>query len=89
MILFLIATEYFFEDLVAKYHTPGYDLDDPEGGLYQFAAYHLLEGRYFLDAFQGNSNYNSYAVYPVAVNVGIDIRINPGVDSFREEIIRH
>ena len=76
-----------FEDLVSKYHTPGYDLDDPEGGLYQFAAYHLLEGRYFLDAFEGSSNYNSYAVYPVTIGVGIDIRINTGVEIFREEII--
>ena len=73
---------FTFEDLVAKYHTPGYALDDPEGGLYQFAAYHLLEGRYFLDAFTGNSNYNSFALYPVSINAGIDIKINIGVDSF-------
>lgn len=77
---------FTFDDLVDKYHTPEYELDDPDGGLYQFAAYHLLEGRYFLDAFQGSSNYNTYAVYPVAVNAGIDIRLNPGVDSFRVDI---
>ncbi|MCP4312465.1 MAG: fasciclin domain-containing protein [Bacteroidetes bacterium] len=75
-----------FDDLLERYHTPGYELDDPEGGLYQFAAYHLLEGRYFLDAFQGSSNYNSYAVYPVYITSKLDIRINPGVDSFRFEI---
>lgn len=75
-----------FEDLLEKVHSPGYDLDDPEGGLYQFAAYHLLEGRYFLDAFEGSSNYNSYAVYPVAISAGIDIRLNTGVDTFRMEI---
>ena len=77
---------FTFDDLVDQVHTPGYELDDPDGGLYQFAAYHLLEGRYFLDAFEGNSNYNSYAVYPVAISAGIDIRLNPGVDSFRLEI---
>lgn len=75
-----------FDDLVDRVHTPGYDLDDPEGGLYQFAAYHMLEGRYFLDAFEGSSNYNSYAVYPVAISAGLDIRINTGVDTFRVEI---
>jgi len=75
------------DDLVDHYHSPGYELDDPDGGLYQFAAYHMLEGRYFLDAFQGSSNYNSYAVYPVYVTAGLDIRINPGVDSFRLEIV--
>jgi len=77
---------YTFDDLVDRYHTPGYELDDPDGGLYQFAAYHLLEGSYFLDAFEGSSNYNSYAVYPVAVSAGLDIKINTGVDSFRIEI---
>jgi len=46
----------------------------------------MLEGRYFLDAFQGASNYNSYAVYPVAINAGLNIKINTGVDSFRFEI---
>ncbi len=73
---------FTFEDLVAKYHTPGYALNDPDGGLYQFAAYHLLEGRYFLDDFSGSSNYNTYALYPVSITAGLDIRINTGVDSF-------
>ena len=77
---------FSIEDLIDRVHTPGYELNDPEGGLYQFAAYHMLEGRYFLDAFQGASNYNSYAVYPVAINAGLEIRINAGVDSFRFEI---
>ena len=74
---------FSFEDLVDRVHTPGYELNDPEGGLYQFAAYHMLEGRYFLDAFEGSSNYNSYAVYPVSINAGLEIKINAGVDSFR------
>jgi uncharacterized surface protein with fasciclin (FAS1) repeats len=74
---------YTFDDLVDRVHTPGYELDDPDGGLYQFAAYHLLEGSYFLDAFEGSSNYNSYAVYPVSVSAGLDIRLNAGVDTFR------
>ena len=75
-----------FEDLVDLVHTPGYELDDPEGGLYQFAAYHLLEGSWFLDAFEGSSNYNSYALYPVSVTAGLDIKLNIGVDSFGIEI---
>lgn len=75
-----------FEDLVDQVHTPGYELDDPDGGLYQFAAYHMLEGRYFLDAFEGSSNYNSYAVYPVSISAGLQIKINAGVDTFRVEI---
>jgi uncharacterized surface protein with fasciclin (FAS1) repeats len=72
-----------FDDLVEKYHTPGRELDDPEGGLYQFTAYHMLKRRWFLDDFADRIIYNSYAVYPLDIDAtGLDIKINPGVDSF-------
>ena len=72
-----------FDDLVDRFHTPGRELDDPDGGLYQFAAYHMLKESWFLDDFEDRSNYNSYAVYPVDIDAqGLDIKINPGVDSF-------
>ena len=74
------------DELVEKYASPGLSLSDPDNLLYQFAAYHILEGSYFLDAFEGSGNYNSYAVYPVHVSSGFDIKINPGVDSFGYQI---
>jgi len=74
------------EDLVSKYATPGLEYPDPENLLYQFAAFHLLEGSYFLDEFTGLSNYNSYAIYPVSISSGLEIKINTGVDSFGYEI---
>jgi len=70
------------DDLVEKYASPGLDYTDPDNLLYQLAAYHLLEGSYFLDAFEGSSNYNSYAVYPVNISAGLEIKVNPGVDTF-------
>lgn len=75
------------EDLVSRYGTPGLDPGDQENGLYQFAAYHILEGSYFLDEFTGSTNYNTYANFPVNINAGLDLKINQGVDTFRYEII--
>ncbi|MCP4313044.1 MAG: fasciclin domain-containing protein [Bacteroidetes bacterium] len=73
-------------DLIERYGTPGMERDDENSGLYQFAAYHILEGQYFLDAFQGSSNYNTYTTAPVNINGGFYIRINTGVDIFGIEV---
>ncbi|MDX9882114.1 MAG: fasciclin domain-containing protein [Prolixibacteraceae bacterium] len=75
------------DDLLNKYGTVGLPATDPDNELYQFAAYHLLEGSYFLDEFTGSTNYNTYANYPVNINAGLNIRINQGVDTFRYELI--
>jgi len=69
-------------DLVEKYGTPGMSPDDVENRLYEFAAYHILEGQYFLDAFQGSRNYNTYTTAPVNISGGFSIRINTGADVF-------
>lgn len=73
---------FSLNDLINKYNSPGKPYNDPDNGLYQFAAYHLLEGSYFLDEFEGSMNYNTYANFPVQINAGMDIRINQGVDTF-------
>ena len=70
------------DDVIAKYNTEGMDYTDPDNGLYQFAAYHVIDGQYFLDDFEDVSNYNTFAVYPVSVNADLDIQINTGVDTF-------
>ena len=76
-----------FEELAGTYGTPGLEWTDPNNGLYQFAAYHVLEGSYFLDEFSGSSNYNTFASFPVSINAsGIDIMINTGVDTFGLEV---
>ena len=73
------------DDLINKYATPGLDPSDVNNGLFQFTAYHLLEGSYFLDEFT-NQNYNTYANYPVSINSSMEIRINQGVDTFGIQI---
>jgi len=50
------------------------DVDNP---LYQYAAYHILENLHFLDAFI-TSNYNTFATFPVRIDAGLELRINPG-----------
>ncbi len=72
-----------FNDLNERFGTPGLEPDNPANGLYLFAAYHILEGSYFLDAFVGSRNYNTFTLAPVAINSGYDIKINTGVDTFQ------
>jgi uncharacterized surface protein with fasciclin (FAS1) repeats len=70
-----------FNDLVERYGSSGLPLTDYENGLYQFAAYHIMEGSYFLDKFDETSNYNTYANFPVQVATDLEIMINPGKDT--------
>lgn len=70
------------DDLIAKYNTPGTQYTDPENGLYQFAAYHILEGSHFLVDFDNNRNYNTLASFPISVQAGLEVQINTGVDTF-------
>src|SRR4030042_3630532 len=74
------------DDLINKYSTPGMELTNSDNDLYQFAAYHILEGSYFLDEFEGKRNYNSYANYPLSISAGLDICINFGADTFAIQI---
>jgi uncharacterized surface protein with fasciclin (FAS1) repeats len=74
------------EDLITRYATPDVDFTSPENGLYQFAAYHILEGSYFLADFDQSGNYNTYANSPMRLVAGLEVMINPGVDTFRLEI---
>ena len=74
------------EDLEDAYKSPGIPVTDPDNELYQFAAYHVLEDEYFLADFTESRNYNTYANAPVYIAAGLEVRINPGVDTFRMEI---
>lgn len=73
-----------FEDLVEAFSPDRDDYTDPSNGLYRFAAYHILEGIYYLDDFEGTTaNYNTMTVYPVRINgETLELKINPGVTVF-------
>jgi uncharacterized surface protein with fasciclin (FAS1) repeats len=52
---------------------------NPDNPLYQFAAYHILENRYFLDGIDVEyTNYNTFANYPVNMKSSLDIMVNKG-----------
>lgn len=72
---------FTIDDLIDKYNTQGMELNDIENEFYQFLAYHILEGSYFLDEFVNTRNYNTFANFPVQISAGIEIKINPGKDT--------
>lgn len=55
--------------------------------VYQFAAYHVLEGRYFLDNFEGSTNYNTFASLPVHIGAGLQIKINTNPNRVFDTIV--
>ena len=71
-------------DLKERYSPEQTNYSSYSNGLYQFMAYHIIEGKQFLNSFEGkNTNYNTYASLPLSINAtGIDIKINAGVDVF-------
>lgn len=68
-------------DLIDRYASPGLPLTDYENEFYQFMAYHIMEGSYFLDEFDQTNNYNTYANSPIQVAIDLEIKINPGKDT--------
>ncbi len=72
------------DDLKEKYSPNRQDYTASSNGLFQFVAYHILLGSYFLNNFEGiNTNYNTYATSPVSLNAaGLDFKINEGVAIF-------
>ncbi len=74
------------DDLIAKYATDNVPYTNRENGLYQFVAYHILEGEYFLADFDVTRNYNTYAYAPVNIVADLEVKINPGTDTLRLEI---
>jgi len=71
------------QDLIDLYGNNSSDYRDIENPIYQFAAYHILDGSIFLaDLEDGRFNYASYASLPVQIDNRIDIRINSGVEVF-------
>lgn len=51
--------------------------------LYKFAAYHIIGGEFYLnDLHWGNQGYRTLGNEPVRINLGFEIRINPGIDIY-------
>jgi len=70
------------EDLIKRVATPEIPYSDLSNFFYQFTAYHILYGDFYLnDFYEGNEKYWTMGNEPVMISVGLEIRINPGVDT--------
>lgn len=71
------------DDLVKRVATPGLSLSNNMNSFYLYTAYHFVGGELYLNDFNwGNGNYATLANTPLTVNVGLEIRINPGIDVY-------
>lgn len=75
---------FSIDDLKNMYSPESQDYKDYSNGLYQFMSYHLIEGKKFLNDFEGvNTNYNTYASLPIRIDgTGLDLKLNSGVETF-------
>lgn len=75
------------EDLIDRIATPGIPYTDRENSFYQFVAYHFMRDEFYLnDLYLGNEEYRTLGDERVTFDVGFDIKINPGVDTFQIDI---
>jgi hypothetical protein len=71
------------DDLIDRIATPGMLLTNRNNAFYLFAAHHFLRGEFYLNDFNwGNSQYTTLATRPLTIHVGVEIKINPGVDTY-------
>ena len=75
------------QDLISRVATPGLPLNNKQNSFYRFAGYHIVGGEYYMNDFDwGSKKYTTMASTPLTIDVGIKIRINPGVDIYEIEI---
>jgi uncharacterized surface protein with fasciclin (FAS1) repeats len=71
------------EDLANRIATPGLPYSDLKNSFYQFTAYHILRGELYLNDFAwGNKKYRTLSTVLLSINVGFEIQINPGIDTY-------
>jgi uncharacterized surface protein with fasciclin (FAS1) repeats len=74
---------YSVDDLVSRIATPGMSVTNRENAFYKFTGYHIVGGEYFLNDLKwGNNNYITLDSRKLVIDVGMDIRINPGIDTY-------
>lgn len=72
------------DDLIAVISPDNSDYTNSSNRLYNYVAYHFLQGMYFLDDYTDeNTNYNTLSEIPLNINGrGLEIKINPGKEVF-------
>lgn len=82
--VFASAGMHDLQDLVDRFSPDDDNFSSEENGLYNFAAYHLIEGVYYLDDFEEKRKlYNTKAIYPLDIDgLSLVMKINAGVSHF-------
>lgn len=71
------------QDLISRIATPGVSLTNTTNRFYQFAAYHIVNGEYYMNDFLwGNNNYATLSGQRLTINVGQEVKINQGVITY-------
>jgi len=75
---------YNVNDLVKRIATPGLAVSDRNNAFYLFTAYHFVGGDYYMNDFNwGYAKYTTLATgKPISVNVGVNVQINEGIDTY-------
>lgn len=75
------------EDLISRIATPGVPLTTIANSFYQFTAYHILSGEYFMnDFYWGSHDYLTLSGQLITIYVGQQVKINTGVDTYGRTI---
>lgn len=71
------------QDLINRIATPGMSYSNKANSFYKFTGYHLVGGEFYLnDLYWGNKKYTTLASVPLMIDVGVEIKINPGIDNY-------
>ncbi len=71
------------EELKARIATPGMSLSNVNNDFFLFTAYHFVGGEYYLNDFSwGNRYYQTMAGKLLPINIGVEVKINQGVDNY-------
>lgn len=78
---------YTVDDLFERVVPPGDEYTNRTIAFNRFAAYHIMKGEYYLnDLYWGKEEYQTLASIPIVIDVGSEIKINPGVDTYGTSI---
>jgi hypothetical protein len=71
------------EELIDRIATPGLSISHKNNSFYLFTAYHFLAGEYYLNDFNwGVKNYTTLAGKLLVINIGVEMKINPAIDTY-------
>lgn len=75
------------DDLIKRLATPGMSYTNRSSSFYKFTGYHIVGGEYYLnDLAWGRKKYWTLDSNPLIIEVGQEIKINPGIDTYGTKV---